>query len=287
MKRYLGIGLLLVSPLFAQKSVVADGGVINAASFAKDPKTQLGSPTAPGSLVAIFGTFTANTVQSADTIPYSTAIGGISVNIGGVDAALQNVTLTGAFPFIVAQVPFETLGSGQASGNANVIVTINGTPSDPKPMPFVAVAPGIFTIPANGQGNAVMVMTDGDNVGSIAAPDSSSVLGYPAAPIKVGGRAFIYVTGLGALTPSIADGAGGLEGSSQSGFVAAQVNPYPIVKIGGVPAKVEYAGISGYPGVYQVNIVVPPGVPSGSKVPVQVISPDGTVTSNTGTIAVQ
>src|SRR5436309_756261 len=122
MKRYFGIGLLLATaPLFAQKPVVADGGVLNAASFAKDSKG-LGTATAPGSLVAIFGTFNASTVASADTIPYSTALGGVSVQINGVDAPLQNVTLTGPFPFITAQVPFSVLGSA-SSGNANVTVS--------------------------------------------------------------------------------------------------------------------------------------------------------------------
>ncbi len=287
MKKYVGIGLLVAAaPLFAQKPVVADGGVINAASFAKDAKTGLGTATAPGSLVAIFGTFTASTVAAADTIPYSTSLGGVGVNIGGVDAALQNVTFTGPFPFIVAQVPFETLG-GQPSGNANVIVTINGVASDPKPMPFVASAPGLFTIPPDGQSNAVLVMTDGPNVGKIAAPNPAAVLNYPAAPIAAGGRAFFYATGLGALNPPVPDGMGGLEGASQPGFVAPQVAATPQVFIGGVPAKVEYAGVSGYPGVYQVNIVVPNGVPSGSKVSLVVKSADGSVTSNTAVIAVQ
>lgn len=286
MKRYFGIGLFLLSSpvVFAQKPVVADGGVINAASFAKDPKTGLGSATAPGSLVAIFGTFTASTVQFADSIPYSTSLGGVSVSIGGVPAPLQNVILdqatSGGFPFITAQVPFETLG-GNASGNADVVVTINGVSSDPKPMPFLAAAPGIFTIPANGLGNAVLVITDGDNVGKIAAPSSAAVLNYPAAPIKVGQRGFFYATGLGAMTPPVNDGDGGLDGQVH------QANAMPTVLIGGITAKVEYAGASGYPGVYQINIIVPSGVPTGNTVPLQIRTADGSVTSNTGTVAIQ
>ncbi|MBZ5604753.1 MAG: hypothetical protein LAO79_20840 [Acidobacteriia bacterium] len=286
MKRHLGIALILSSSpaLFAQKPVVADGGVINAASFAKDSKTGLGTATAPGSLVAIFGTFTASTVQSADTIPYSTSLGGVSVTIGGVKAPLQNVILdqatSGGFPFITAQVPFEVL-SGQTSGNANVVVTINGVDSDPKPMPFVAASPGLFTIPANGQGNAVLVMTDGPDVGKIAAPNPAAVLNYPAAPIKAGGRGFFYATGLGALSPAVNDGDGGLDG------VTHQSTAPPTVLIGGITATVEYAGVSGYPGVYQVNIIVPSGVPTGDKVPLVVKTADGSITSNTATIAIQ
>ncbi len=281
MKRYLGIGLLLATaPLFAQKPSIADGGVLNAASFAKNAQG-LGTANAPGSLVAIFGTFNATTVAAADTIPYSTTLGGVNVKIGGIDAPLQNVTLTGAFPFITAQVPFGVL-NGAASGNADVVVTVNGTASDPKSMPFASFAPGIFTIPANGQGNAVMVYVDpSDNTAKIAAPNPAAVLNYPAAPIKVGTSAFFYATGLGALSPPIQEGTSGLDG------VTHDTNPHPQVFIGGVPATVAYAGVSGFPGVYQVNVTIPPGVQSGSSVPVQIKNADGSIVSNIGTIAVQ
>ncbi len=284
MKRHLGLALLLsVTPVFAQKPVVADGGVVNAASFAIDPNTKLGAPTGVGSLVAIFGTFPASTVAAADTIPYSTSLGGVSVTIGGKQAPLQNIILdpaaSGGFPFITAQVPFDAISA--PSANADVVVTVNGVNSDPKPMPFRSFAPGIFTIPANGQGNAVMVMTDGDNVGKIAAVNPQAVLNFPAAPIKIGQRAFFYATGLGALTPPVKEGEGGLDG------VTHEVLPHPVVTIGGVPATVEYAGISGFPGVYQINIIIPTGVPIGNSVPVQIKSADGAIVSNTGTIAIQ
>jgi len=285
MKRYLAIGLFILSPaVWAQKPVIADGGVLNAASFAKDAKG-LGTATAPGSLVAIFGTFNASTVAAADTIPFSTSLGGVSVSMNGVEAPIMNVEFTGPFPFITAQVPFEVLG-GQTSGNMNVVVTVNGTDSDPKPMPFTAVAPGLFTIPPDGASYAVLVMTDGDNVGKIAAPDPSAVLNYPAAPIKAGGRAFFYATGLGVMTPPVPNGQGGLDVDSSGNPIIHQTVT-PTVLIDGLPAKVEYSGASGYPGVYQVNIIVPNGVHTGPKIKLQVQSADGSVTSNTAVIAVQ
>jgi uncharacterized protein (TIGR03437 family) len=294
MKRYLALSFVIVAApaLFAQKPTIVDGGVLDAASFAKDPKTGFGTATAPGTLVAIFGTFNASTVASADTIPYSTGLGGVSVTVGGVQAPLQNVildqTTSGGFPFITAQIPFGVLG-GQTSGNANVVVTVNNVSSDPKSMPFVAVAPGIFTIPANGLGNAVLVLTDpGPDQGKIAAPNSAAILNYPAVPIKVGQRGFFYATGLGAMTPPVVEGNGGFEDKDANGNpIGHQVNSPPTVLIGGITAKVEYAGVSGFPGVYQINIVIPSGVPTGSKVPLQIKTADGSVTSNTATIAVQ
>jgi uncharacterized protein (TIGR03437 family) len=60
------------------------------------------------------------------------------------------------------------------------------------------------------------------------------------------------------------------------------------VSIGGISAPVAFAGQApGFPGVYQVNIMVPQSAPTGSTIPIVVKSADGSVTSNTATIAVQ
>ena len=60
----------------------------------------------------------------------------------------------------------------------------------------------------------------------------------------------------------------------------------PVVTIGGVPTQVNYYGPSGYPGVYQINIVVPQNAPAGAAVPLIVTTPDGSVISNTATVAI-
>ncbi len=260
---------------------VADGGVLNAASFAKDANGH-GSPVAPGSLIAIFGTFAGASTADATTVPLLTSLGGVSVTFNGIPAPVRDVIPTGAFPFVNAQMPFEVI-----PGTVNVIVTVNGVQSAPKPIPIAGAAPGLFTIPPTGQGNAILVFVDpADGIAKIAAPTSASAsIGYPTAPIPRGQSGFFYATGLGVMTPPIDDGKGGLELPLVTHFA----NAKPTVLIGGITSHVDFAGQApGYPGVDQVNIVIPNNAQTGNAVPLQVQTADGTITSTAGaTIAIR
>jgi uncharacterized protein (TIGR03437 family) len=61
----------------------------------------------------------------------------------------------------------------------------------------------------------------------------------------------------------------------------------PVVTLGGVTAQVTSANLSAqYLGMYQLNVVVPSGIPAGSSVPVQ-IQIGGVTSSNPATIALQ
>jgi len=55
-----------------------------------------------------------------------------------------------------------------------------------------------------------------------------------------------------------------------------QLPTLPVTHIGGTQASVQFAGINGAPGLYQLNVVVPPGTPDGDA-PVTVTHA-GTVT---------
>ena len=271
---YLVLILAFASLLTAQPSVV-DGGVLNSGSFAKD-SNGLGSAVAPGALVTIFGAFPGASLADADTVPFSTSLGGVKVSFNGIDAPLKNVFPTGAFPFINAQLPF-----GVQPGTANVVVTVNNIASAPKPFPVVAAAPGVFTIPPNGQGNAILVFLDpADGVAKIAAPPGAN-LGYPTAPIARGQSGFFYATGLGVLTPPVPDGSGG-----DPGTLYLAVNP--TVLVGGITAQAAAAQAPGFPGVNQINVTIPNSAPTGDKVSLQVRSVDGTVTStDKATVAIK
>jgi uncharacterized protein (TIGR03437 family) len=269
MKASLFFALLSAVALHAQPSIVP-GGVLNAASFAKNSAGQ-GTPVAPGSLVAIFGSGIGASTSEADTIPYSTSLGGLTVSFNGVAAALQNVIP--AAGIITAQVPFEALPAGQGTAQVAMAVTLGGQTANAN-VTVVPVAPGVFTLPS-GVGYAVLVnLADG----SVAAPGPTVPGGFTLTshPIPRGQTAFFYATGLGAMTPTLADGAG-------INTVTTQVNQYPIVWIGGVNtgvmASIQYAGPSGYPGVYQVNITIPANAPTGNNVVFQVQSADGSQVS--------
>jgi len=272
---FTGLMLLLAAAASAQPSVVP-GGVLNAASFAKNSSGQ-GTAVAPGSLISIFGTGLGTSQADADTVPFSAMLGGVSVSFNGTPAPLEDVIP--AASLVNAQLPFEVLAIGQVSGSVNMIVTVNGVETAPMAVSVVPQAPGIFTIPP-GVGNAIVVnLTDG----SIAAPANANI-GLTSHPIPRGTFAFFYATGLGAMTPAVADGAAGLDGLTHT------ANNTPQVTVGGIQAQVLFAGQApGFPGVYQVNIQIPQNAPTGNAVSLQMISADGTVTSalNISTIAIE
>jgi uncharacterized protein (TIGR03437 family) len=253
--------------------LVAAGGVLNAASFAK-LSSGLGSPVSPGSLVAIFGSNLGTAEAHAGGTSFSNNLGGVSVTFNGVTAPLRDVLPSGPYPSINAQVPFE------ASGPQSVVVTVNNVSSSAETTQIVAQAPGIFTIPS-GIGAAVLV---NQSDGSIAAP-AGSIPGLPSHPIAVGQAAYFYATGLGAMSPAVADGTDG----GASGGTVHNVAGMPTVLVDSIPVTPVFAGQAPYyPGVYQVNIVIPKGAHSGT-VNLQIQSADGTVTSATGisTITIQ
>jgi uncharacterized protein (TIGR03437 family) len=259
---------------------------LNGASFAKNAAGQ-GTPVAPGSLVSIFGSALGTTQADADSVPFSTALGGVSVTFNGVPVAMRDVIPAGGQ--LNVQVPFEVLPAGVTSGTVNVVVTVgtgaSAVQTAPQPVSIVAQAPGIFTIPA-GAGNVVMAdITKGFIVGPVGV---NIGLG-PMQPIPRGDFAYFYATGLGAFMPSgnnlpVGDGGVGAPGVT---YNAVNV---PQVTIGGIQAQVLFAGQApGFPGVYQLNIQIPQGAPTGDGIAVRMISADGTQTSpdKVATISVQ
>jgi uncharacterized protein (TIGR03437 family) len=139
------------------------------------------------------------------------------------------------------------------------------------------VAPGVYQ--ANGNAFAINVTDPAlQRYGSFAAP-VGSLPPYPAYPAQPGDFLFIYASGLGAVNPPIADGAGSSDTTRNTLATPA------VFLNGNVPATVTFSGLSSYPGVYQINIVVPP-VPPGNAIPLQ-IQVGGFTTTITTTIAIQ
>jgi len=269
----LGLALLAGVTASAQPSIVP-GGVLNAASFAKNAQGQ-GTPVAPGSLVAIFGSNLGSTQADADSVPFSTQLGGVSTSFGANAGRMRDVIP--AAGIINVQVPFEA----QAGTTVNTIVTVNGAQSLPAPVQIVAQAPGIFSVPP-GAGYALVFNLSNF---SLAAPASlSSQLGLTSAAIPrstaaTASFAFFYATGLGAMDPPVNDGDAGLDG------VAHKCVNTPTVTLGGISVPVLFAGqAAGFPGVYQVNIQIPANAPTGDAVDMQIMSADGTQLSPAGVV---
>lgn len=270
---------------------VATGGVLNAASLAKD-SSGMGSPVAPGSLVQIYGSNLGASTSDASQVPLPKSLGGVSVKIGGISAPIKDVAPVGPFgdvnTFVNAQVPF-----GVTPGNADVVATVNGVDSPAETTAIVASAPGIFTIPPTGQDYGILVYCDPKTSTAtkcnvfIAAPGSAqSTIGYATAPIPRGTNAFFYAAGLGTMTPPVADGDATVDPNNPS-----IVDVKPLIWIGNgttnVQAVYQFAGQApGFPGVYQVNIQVPKNAPTGDVL-LWLTTPDGSVTSNKAKISVQ
>jgi uncharacterized protein (TIGR03437 family) len=243
--------LLINTTVFASVT-----GVLNGASFAK------GQAVAPGALVSVFGSFPGATQALAGSIPLPDSLGQVSVTIDGTTAPM----LFANGSQLNVQMPWEA-----AAGTAKVVVNSNGAIEPSFNMTVQAEAPGIFTT-ASGLGQAIAINPDG----SLAGP-SGSIPGLAMRPANQGDQLIILATGLGAVIPSIADGAA----SSDTLRTAVTM---PTVTIGGTTAKVSFAGLSPqFVGVNQINVTVPSGV--SGVVPLQ-MSSGGAETSDQVTVAI-
>lgn len=235
------------------------GGVVSAASF-------LSGPVCAGSLVSIFGTNLALGTGGATKLPLPTNINGTEVRISGFSAPLVFVSPTQ----INAQVPWEVSG-GQS---LTVQVVVNGRASNTVTISSASVCGGVFTTGGSDKGQGAILIA---GTGEVAAPLGRFQEGAGRA-VRPGELISIYATGLGPVTnppPS---------GSPASGNPLSQVIVPVLVNIGGVPVEVTFAGLSpGFVGLYQINVKVPEGTPTGDAV--QVVISSGGVSWNIVTIA--
>jgi uncharacterized protein (TIGR03437 family) len=213
-------------------------GVFNGASFAP-----AGNPIAPGQFIALFGTGLGPPAPVVAAPPFPPTLSNVTVTIQGRPAPLYFV----AANQISALVPFGT--SGQS---ADIIVRNGAQESNTVTVPVARTSPGIYSLTQNGIGP-----------GAILKPDFSLV--SATNPTRRGDTILVYLTGLGALSPAVADGTA--PGSNPLSRVVDSVNVY----IGGIRAAVSYAGgAPGLAGLYQINCVIPANAPIGNAVPLAI-----------------
>jgi len=259
---------ICVGAAFCQTPIIADGGILNGASFDKTP----GAPVAPGSLVSIFGTNLAAALALNDTVPLSMQLANVNVTFNGIPAGLDGV-FPGSPDQINAQVPWNVLPVGANTGTATVVVN-TGTASATQ-LVNIGVAPGIFSFPP-GAGYAIAINADG----SLAAP-VQAIPGIATHPAKVGDVLIVYATGLGPVDSPIDNGANSLDKLRNTLIT-------PTVLIAGQPAPVLFSGLTPqFPGVNQLNVQVPSGASSPNPVPIQIQINGGPPTTANVVIAVQ
>ncbi len=237
-------------------SPVTGVSVVNSASFRS--ATDAAPAVAPGSIVSIFGTGLAGATQLAASAPVPKVLLDTVVSFNNVPAPLFYVSPNQ----INAQVPFD-LPPG------NVIVDVKSPTASAvrQAITIAPAAPGIFTTNQKETGPGVI----------LHAADFSPVT--ESAPVKPGEFVSVFCTGLGQLKSFVAEG-------------TAAPNPPPEtvlateVRVGNILANVTFSGLApGFVGLYQVNVQVPKGAPTGVVVPLVLAS--GGVSSNTVTIAIQ
>jgi hypothetical protein len=139
--------------------------------------------------------------------------------------------------------------------------------SVPQTLTIAAAQPAIFTTNQQGTGQGAIV----NGVTNVLA-DSNH-------PVHSGDFVSIYCTGLGAVSPAVAEGQ-----LAPTTVLTPTVAPVTVT-IGGNNAMVNFAGLApGFAGLNQVNAVVPDDAPTGDNVVVvmttlQQISPPGTIRS--------
>jgi uncharacterized protein (TIGR03437 family) len=204
-------------------------GPVSAASFIG------GMPLAPGSIASIFGLNLAAQTAIAPGLPEASPLGGATLTINGVAAPLFAAT-PGQLNFFV---PWEL----EAQTTATMVLSTAGGVSALGDVPIAPESPGVFQIDA--AGDAAAVHLNGTPVSVTAPADAGE-------PLE------IFATGLGPVSALPADGA------AAPSSPPASCQTTPRVTIGGVPAQVIFAGLApGFAGLYQLNVLVPTGLPSG------------------------
>ena len=201
----------------------------------------------PGMLLSIFGSSLAPSTWSATTVPLPLQLAGVSATVNGLLAPLYYVSPT----HLNIQIPYEA----PVNSTATVVVNNNGQTTS-RSLPIVSAAPGVFT----------------DATGALV----------PASTGRRGQVLTMYITGQGAVSPTIATGSAPAAGTSISNL------PAPLqaasVLIGDLPAAIQFIGIPpGLVGVTQINFQIPAETPLGAQ-PVSVVI--GTVPSIPATLTV-
>ncbi len=187
-----------------------------------------GSKLSPGSIFCLFGQNLSLSTGGATTIPLPPSLNGTTILVNGVAAPILWTSSTQ----VNAQLPFET-----NVGIASLIVQVaNAATMASQTITVNVTSPGVFTSSANGI-----------TIGAIEHGADGSLVNATS-PAKAGEIIWIYLSGLGATNPTLPTGQAG------NGQTTALT---PTVSIGGQPAQVLFSGVSMYPGLYQIDAVVP------------------------------
>jgi uncharacterized protein (TIGR03437 family) len=233
------------------------GGVVSTASFRPN------APLAPGAFASVFGSHLATATSLAGALPLTTQLAGAQAIFAGELMPVQFAS-DGQLNVII---PYDL----PPNSTQQLIVQQNLAYSTPEMVTIASAQPAVFSQNQSGKGPGAI---------TVVKPDGTQFNADPSHPAKAGDALVIYCAGLGAVNPPVSTGA-----AAPSSPLSNVSNPITVT-IGGQPATVLFAGLTpAYAGLYQVNAVVPLGIPSAPDVPV-VLTGAG-LSSPTVTIAIQ
>src|ERR1017187_310013 len=190
-----------------------------------------------------------NSDFSGTKLPAS--LDGVSVTVNGL----------AAFVYYISPKQIDVLTAvDTTTGPVQVVVTDNGLVSNSMSTTMQAYSPAFFLLK--------------DNISIAALHSNGSIVGATtlyaglSTPAVSGETIGLYGNGFGQTTPAIASGT--------IVTTASACATTPTATVGGAPAQVTYCGLVGA-GLYQVNVTIPAGTPSGNNIVVVTL---GTVSSN-------
>jgi len=218
----------------AQVPVVT--GVLNSGDYTPE--------VAEGALISIFGSNFAPQLTQASRVPLPTTLAGVTVELVDGSRTVALPLLAVSAGQINAQMPY------QVSGSVQIRVRNAAGTSAPASVNVLPSAPKLLTWTMDGKGQAIALHSDYTPVNSNS-------------PAKTGEVLILYLTGLGAVSPAVPEGSPA--GNGTPGAPLNHAVYEPLVLIGGQPARVWYSGLApSFAGLYQINVQVPGGVPSGA-----------------------
>ena len=232
---------------------------------------------AGGMIAAVFGIDLSLITENAPISPLPTSLGGSMMRFTPGGAALRFGAVEIEAPLFFAspdqaniQIPWELIGLEEAFLTA----IVGDQESARVSVAIVPFNPGIFTTAATGEGQGSILIA---GTATLAAP----VGAFPdSRPAGSGEFVAIFGTGLGPVTNMPATGA------AASDDPLSETTTQPQVTIGGMPATVTFSGLApGFVGLYQINVEILDGTPSGGAIEVGVTI--GGVSSNVVTIAIE
>jgi uncharacterized protein (TIGR03437 family) len=244
------------------------GGALNNADYAS------GESLAQGDIIALFGTQLATGAPAGITaLPLPTTLGESQVLLNGQAVPLYYVSAN--------QINFEVPLDAQA-GAGTLQVVSNGVNGNIISVTIAKAVPRIMQLYGVNGGYGIIVNAS-DN--SLAIPATAGVASHPA---TVGQALVIYALGFGPTNPATTTGTASptspLADITDSPMVCFEA-PDPF-NPAGLCVKPLFAGLTpGYVGLYQINVVVPNGSPTGVLVPIYISTADGN--TNVVNIAVQ